>query len=197
MEPRETGIFEADPNAAVILLIDFKQDGHETWPLVHSQLQPFYKSGWLTHFNGSDVVPGPVTVVGTGNTPFDLVTANNTSRYIFFDAPLTDVSNPKYTTENSYYASTSLKSLIGYTWLNRLSGKQVDTIKDRIQAAAAKGLKSRFWNTPTWPISLRDKVWFTLMENGVGMLSVDELWSATRWNWNWCVVAGLSLCGTS
>lgn len=30
---------------------------------------------------------------------------------------------------------------------------------------------------------------------GVGMLNVDDLVSATRWNWDWCVVAGLVLCG--
>jgi hypothetical protein len=44
---------------------------------------------------------------------------------------------------------------------------------------------------------LRDQIWFTLTENGVGMLNVDDLHSAARWNWNWCVVAGLSLCGSN
>lgn len=33
------------------------------------------------------------------------------------------------------------------------------------------------------------------MENGIGVLNVDDVVSAGRWNWNWCVVAGLVLCG--
>ena len=192
---KDQGIFDADPNTSVILLIDIKSDGREAWPLLLSQLQPLMEAGYLTHFNGSKVIPGPLTVVGTGNTPFDLVTLNNTSRYIFFDAPLTDISNPKYTPPNSYYASAPMKPLIGYTWFNRLSGSQIAKIKDRIDAAEKKGIKSRFWDTPGWPISLRDKVWFALTENGTGMLNVDDLYDATRWNWNWCVIAGLDLCG--
>jgi hypothetical protein len=35
------------------------------------------------------------------------------------------------------------------------------------------------------------------MRAGVGMLNVDDLVSATRWNWGWCVVAGIALCGNS
>lgn len=32
------------------------------------------------------------------------------------------------------------------------------------------------------------------VENGIGVLNVDDVVSAGRWNWNWCVVAGLVLC---
>ncbi|KAF2204834.1 hypothetical protein GQ43DRAFT_363786 [Delitschia confertaspora ATCC 74209] len=191
---KEVGVFDADPNVSVVLLIDFKSDGHKTWPLLQSQLEPLRRAGYLTYFNGSEVVPGALTVVGTGNTPFELVIANNTDRFVFFDADLNDVSNAKYNSSNSYYASTAMKEAIGHIWFNRLKGSQVDTLKEQIRAAQNKGIKSRYWNTPSWPVSLRDKVWFTLTDNGVGMLNVDDLYSATRWNWNWCVVAGLPLC---
>jgi hypothetical protein len=190
----KTGVFEKDANSSITLLIDIKTDGHETWLAVLSQLEPMYKSGWLTHFDGKKVVRGPLTVVGTGNTPFDDLIANSTDRYIFFDAPLLDIANASYTTENSYYASTALKPAIGRLWFNTISGKQVDTLKTQIKAAADKGLMSRYWDTPSWPISLRQKVWTTLTDNGVSMLNVDDLVSATRWNWNWCVIAGLPLC---
>lgn len=192
---KEVGIFETDPNAAVILMLDFKTDGHDLWPVVLSQLEPLRQKGWLTYFNGIDIVPGPITVVGTGNTPFDLVVANSTYRYLFFDAPLLDISNSSYTVQNSYYASTALKPAIGRIWLRGLSRGQVNAMKIQIKAAGAKGLKSRYWDTPAWPISLRDKAWNTLVENGVGMLNIDDLISATRWNWDRCVVAGLTLCG--
>ncbi|KAF2262766.1 hypothetical protein CC78DRAFT_534510 [Lojkania enalia] len=196
-ENKEVGIFDRDPNVSVILLIDFKTDGHDIWPVLLSQLEPLRERNWLTYFDGKRVIQGPLTIVGTGNTPFELVEANNSDRYIFFDAPLDDIANLKYTSDNSYYASVQMRKAIGRLWFNRFTSKQVEILKTQIKAAADKGLVSRYWDTPSWPISLRDKVWLTLTENDVGMLNVDDLISATRWNWNWCIVAGIRLCGNS
>jgi hypothetical protein len=81
----EAGVFEIDPNAAFILMLDFKTDGHDLWPVVLSQLEPLRRRGWLTYFNGIDIVPGPVTVVGTGNTSFDFVVDDSSHRYVFFE----------------------------------------------------------------------------------------------------------------
>ncbi|OOQ84942.1 hypothetical protein PEBR_28359 [Penicillium brasilianum] len=82
------GVFDTDPGQSLVLLIDFKTDGAATWPAVVKGLAPLRDRGYLTFFDGRDIIPGPVTVVGTGNTPFDLLTANTTYRDIFFDAPL-------------------------------------------------------------------------------------------------------------
>jgi glycerophosphoryl diester phosphodiesterase len=193
-EEKEVGVFDADPNMSVNLLIDFKNDGREIWPVGVEQLRPLYEKGWLTYFDGNEIVRGPLTIIGTGNTPFELVQEMQ-NRFIFFDAPLDDIANPAYTAENSYYASVKMYKAIGIMWFNKLSTAQIDTLKEQIKAASDKGLVSRYWGTPSWPISLRNKVWFTLSELGVGMLNVDDLVSATRWDWNWCVVAGLNLCG--
>lgn len=196
-EEKEMGIFDADPNASVTLLIEFKSDAHKAWPVLLEQLQPLREKGWLTYFDGTNLVKGPLTIVATGKAPFELVQANNSNRFVFFDAPLQDISNPKYTSENSYYASAKLSKAVGIVWFNSLSSAQMDTMKSQITAASDKGLLSRYYSTPSWPISLRNKVWFALSENEVGMLNVDDLDGATRWDWNWCVVAGLSLCGNN
>ncbi|KAG0161167.1 hypothetical protein PDIDSM_8701 [Penicillium digitatum] len=82
------GVFDTDPAQSLILLIDFKTEGPATWRAVMKQLAPLRDRGYLTHFNGDDLIQGPVTIVGTGNTPFNVVTANTTYRDIFFDAPL-------------------------------------------------------------------------------------------------------------
>ncbi|KAI9765718.1 MAG: Altered inheritance of mitochondria protein 6 [Geoglossum simile] len=82
------GVFDTDPGKSLVLLIDVKTNGRETWPHVVAQLEPLRKRNWLTVFDGTSVVPGPVTIVGTGNAPFNLVTANQTYRDYFFDAPL-------------------------------------------------------------------------------------------------------------
>jgi hypothetical protein len=193
---KETGMFDSDPNKSTILLIDFKSDGHKIWPVLQAQLQSFHEKGWLTYYDGTTLQRGPLTVVGTGSTPFELVQQNSTNRYIFYDAPLRSISEPQYNTTNSYYASSNLKAAIGGMWFGRgFTSKQEKMIKQQIQAADEKGLKSRFWDTPAWPISVRDSVWGKLMEYGVGVLNVDDLVGATRWNWNFCVIAGISLCG--
>lgn len=196
-EDKETGLFDSDPNASTILLIDFKKDGHEIWPVLLSQLQPLRDRNWLTYYDGEKLVQGPLTIVGTGKTPFDLVQQNSTDRFIFFDAPLLSISDAQYNTTNSYYASTNLKAAIGWVWLNRLSKGQVGKLDQQIKAAEEKGLKSRYWDTPAWPIKLRNNIWAQLMDLGAGMLNVDDLVSATRWNWNWCTVGGITLCGNS
>lgn len=134
--------------------------------------------------------------MATGDAPFDRIVENPTYRDIFFDAPLDELpSNKTYTPENSYYASVSLRRAIGFMWFGRMSEKQKGTVQMLINAAAERGLVSRFWSTPGWPVSVRNWVWSFLVESGIGMLNVDDLAEASRWDWKWCTVAGLVLCG--
>lgn len=192
---KDTGLFDADPNVSLKLLIDFKSDGHRTWPVLRSQLKNLRDKNWLTYYDGKTMHQGPLTIVGTGNTPFELVQQDSTDRYIFFDAPLRSISEEAYNSTNSYYASVNFGGAIGKLWFGKITSKQEDTMKQQIDAAEAKGLKSRYWDTPSWPIGLRTRVWAKLMELNVGMLNVDDLESAAHWNWGFCVVAGFVLCG--
>ena len=82
------GVFDTKPSQTLILLIDFKTDGETLWQHVSDQLQPFRDKKYLTYFNGSSVVEGPITVVVTGNAPFSKVVASPHYRDMFFDAPL-------------------------------------------------------------------------------------------------------------
>lgn len=87
------GVFDTDPEQSLIFLIDFKTSGEALWPYVQTALEPLRAQGYLTRSNGSEIIPGPIIVVGTGNTPFDLVNsdASNPHHDIFFDAPLDDM----------------------------------------------------------------------------------------------------------
>ena len=196
--PQVNGVFETEPSTPITLLIDLKTDGTSTFPAVLSHLEPLRSRGYLTHFNGSAVVPGLITVVGTGNTPFDLLTANSTYRDIFYDAPLQDfwgddptpnqdyeriLTSEKYNAENSYYASVSFQVEIGKLWHGMLSPQQVLKIRGQIKGAEARGLKARYWDTPGWPVGQRDHVWDVLTREGVGSLNVDDLEAARNRNW--------------
>ncbi|KAF7176519.1 hypothetical protein CNMCM7691_002837 [Aspergillus felis] len=190
------GVFDADPTASLTLLIDIKTEGNATWSVLLDQLAPLRSRGWLSHWNGTSktLVHGPVTVVGTGNTVFDLVVTEE-DRYVFFDAPLDELAqNSTYTSENSYYASVSLKKAVGAVWLWGPTDNQKQVMQKMISTASERGLLSRFWSIPSWPVSLRMRLWRFLVDSGVGMLNVDDVVEATRWNWDWCIVAGLVLC---
>lgn len=82
------GVFESDPDQPLVVLIDFKTEGNATWEKLDRQLEPLRRTNLLTHFNGTTIVSGPVVIVGTGDTPFHKITANNTYRDVFYDAPL-------------------------------------------------------------------------------------------------------------
>ena len=82
------GVFDRDPSQTLVLLIDFKNSGRAIWPYVQNHIGALRDRNYLTYFNGQKTIMGAVTVVATGNAPFDLVIANQTYRDIFFDAPL-------------------------------------------------------------------------------------------------------------
>lgn len=189
------GVYDGYDNTTVVLLLDFKTDGAETWPTVTSQLEPLRKAGFLSHWTAKDgFVSGPITVVGTGNAPFDLLQKNSTYRDVFYDAPLEKLAGGSYNSTNSYLASVSLKKAVGTVHGGKLSDQQKATIETQVKLAESHGLKSRYWDTPSWPVSWRNRVWEGLVNLGVGYLNVDDLTAASRWDWNMCVVGGLVLC---
>lgn len=89
------GVFDTDPGKSLTLLVDVKTSGAETWPWVLAQLEPLRERGWLTFVSNNTLHRRPITVVGTGNTPFDVLTHNATYRDAFFDAPLDQMWEPR------------------------------------------------------------------------------------------------------
>ncbi|KAH3414366.1 hypothetical protein KXV40_006462 [Aspergillus fumigatus] len=192
-----SGVFETFPNASLTLLLDVKTDGHTSWPVVMNQLAPLRAGGWLSHWNstGDGLAWRSIIVVGTGKTPFELINADAEYRDVFFDAPLDQLADDaSFTANNSYYASASLKEVVGTIWPWGPSRHQKDIMKRMIDTAAARGLVPRFWNIPGWPVRLQMKLWRFLMESGIGILNVDELFEATQWIRDWCTGEGKMQC---
>ncbi|KAL8787431.1 MAG: hypothetical protein Q9213_002208 [Squamulea squamosa] len=174
------GVYSTNSSIPLTLLIDVKTDSADTIPVLVNQLSSLRDQGYLTHFDGTHTVRGPVTVVITGNTDFDNVLEEK-DRIVFLDAPLdhpwsqgrpTDVKS--YNKENSYYASASFDKAIGKpSVLGDLSDEQMEKIREQIKGAHERGLKVRYWDTPGWPN--REKIWDVLWKKGVDVLNVDEL----------------------
>lgn len=165
--------------------------------MVMNQLAPLRAGGWLSHWNstGDGLAWRSIIVVGTGKTPFELINADAEYRDVFFDAPLDQLADDaSFTANNSYYASASLKEVVGTIWPWGPSRHQKDIMKRMIDTAAARGLVPRFWNIPGWPVRLQMKLWRFLMESGIGILNVDELFEATQWIRDWCTGEGKMQC---
>lgn len=200
------GVFNAVAEQTLVLLIDFKTESSVTYHRLYSQLSSLRNKGWLTHWNGTDRIERPLTIVVSGNVPFDEITANKTYRDIFADAPLgaldsledspsapTDISETfdnkvllyKYNPSNSYYSSMDIKKIVGLPLLTQYSitPQNIQALKDHIHAARVRGLVPRFWGTPIWPRNFRDYTWGLMMELGVGVLNVDDLRAVRMGNW--------------
>lgn len=185
------GIFDASPQTSLTLLIDVKTSGASTFPAVHSALEPLRSDDFLTYYNGSHLIPGPITVVATGNTPYSSILAlPDDHRDVFFDAPLDELSGDDaptngtlYNHTNSCYASVSFPKAIGKPKGGIFSPAQIDLMRRQIKGAQDRGLRARYWDTPAWPVGLRDYVWNVLVSEGVGMLNVDDLEAASQQDW--------------
>lgn len=192
------GVFDTMPEQTLILLIDFKTSGETLWPHVVSALQPLRERGYLSHTNSnnSHVIPGPITAVGTGNTPFHLLTSDiaNPHHDIFFDAPLAEMyedsptpssPNDTYNTLNSFYASAAIAPALdsAIPGNGQLTESQLDTLRGQLRGAHRRGLKARYWELPFWPIGLRNRIWEGLVEEGVDLLNVDDLKGASARDW--------------
>lgn len=199
-----------DPAQTLVLLVDFKTDGYQLFPRVRDQLEGLRRRNALSYWNGENFVSRAVTVVATGNAPFDLIVENKDHRDLFFDAPLDDlweasgapkakrspspaqgktgidlVTSPDdFNISNSYLASVSFTATIGYPWRGRLSDDQLDLLRGQIRGAKRRGLKARYWETPTWPTSLRNYIWDILMMEDADILNVDDLKSAAALDWS-------------
>ena len=172
----KNGLYDTAAGQTVALFIDLKTPGETTFPAVIDALQPLRSAGYLTTFNGTTVTTGPITVIGTGNTPLNQV-ENVSPRDYFYDANLallsTELTN--ITAAVSPIASAQFSRFIGEIEGTEFNQTQLDTVRAHISYAASKGIMGRYWDTPAWPISTRNAVWTTLVAEGVGLLNADAL----------------------
>ena len=200
------GVFDAAPTQDLVFLIDIKNNPELSFDALSNHLKPFRARNYLTYHNGSTLVPGPITVVTTGSTPYTSILAQApTKRDIFFDAPLGALTPPiptpaeidseeihrkssqsfqDYNTATSLYASASLRHVLGtplpffFPWSP--TTRQLERIRSATRAAHARGLKVRWWDTPAWPRS-QSWLWDLLVREGADVLNVDDLEGFSIW----------------
>ncbi|KPV72176.1 uncharacterized protein RHOBADRAFT_47018 [Rhodotorula graminis WP1] len=171
------GVFDYDPEQSLQLLLDYKTDPSALHPAVIDALAQFRALNLLTTFNSTSgtLTTRPLTITCTGNCDLALVSSQTPLRDIFLDAPLEDIANPAYTTAVTLMASTSFKHMFGWLDSFDVDADKAQGIAELVHAAREKGIKTRFWETPSWPAFVRDDVWRGLLKAGVDWLNVDDL----------------------
>lgn len=174
--PTSNGVYDTLSSQTLYLFVDVKTDGPTTWPYVVRALQPLRAGGWLTTYNGTAVTQGAVTVIGTGNTPLDLVQGVSPRDY-FWDAPLPTLNSSfsNITASVSPIASTDFAAQFGTVRNETFNSTQLSLLRAQIATAHAKGIAVRYWDQPGWPIGTRNAIWRTLWNEGADLLNVDDL----------------------
>lgn len=178
------GIFITASSLPLHLLIDIKTDGPTTFPHLYEALDPLRRAGYLSSWTAGQqrITNALITVIGTGNTPADAVRAlgqnSGKPRDVFLDAPLTRSSSPEDLAATldptvSPLASGNFRQVIGFAWLFPHLGSA--KTRALVEAAHAKGVQTRFWNTPSWPHPIRNYVWGMVLRAGSDWLNVDDL----------------------
>lgn len=174
--PTRNGVYDYAANQTLHLVVDVKTDGHATWPYVLRALQPLRELGLLTTVNGTAITPGPVTVIGTGRMPLDLVQGRPQRDY-FFDAPLAELDSTfsNITRDVAVLATASFPEQFGTVRYSYMNYTQQALLKQQIKTAHDKGIMTRYLSQPGWPIATRNAIWRTLVDNGCDLLNVDAL----------------------
>ncbi|KAF2095994.1 hypothetical protein NA57DRAFT_43651 [Rhizodiscina lignyota] len=183
--PTRNGVYDTSSGQTLYLFVDVKTDGPTTWPFVLDALKPLSDAKYLSNVTGitddAVVTSGPVTVVGTGNTPIQYFVSNpgttSKPREVFYDAHLNMLSGPEknITSAISPIASVDFVAVFGEVVNRTFNDTQLSTLKSQVATAHSRGIAARYWDQPGYPIGTRNAIWRTLIDNGVDLLNVDDL----------------------
>jgi hypothetical protein len=176
-----SGVFDSSSGQTLYFFIDLKTAGPTTWPAVLSALAPLQKAGYLTTYNGTAITPGPVTVIGTGNTPLSFIQSATPTpenpRFAFYDAPLATLGSTfsNITIAESPIASTAFTAQFGSVKGGEMNETQLALLREQVSTAHGKGIKVRYWDQPGFPVSDRNAVWRLLWDEGADLINVDDV----------------------
>lgn len=185
------GVFDSDPSKTLYLYIDVKNNPEMVFAKLESHLKPFLERGYLTTYSTTDKqwYHGPITVIVSGEVPVEQISSMSL-RTMFIDSPLDDftqleeklheLNNTDPLSTISIMSSASLKKITNSKGMTQggLTLEERASVKEAIENAHSLGIRTRIWETPSWPLEQRDKVWRDLMNLGIDMINADDLLGA-------------------
>jgi hypothetical protein len=172
------------PLPPLILLVDLKRDGERAYRALDVMLAAS-PDVWTSVENGV-VTPRAVSVVISGDIPRATI-VGQTSRRAFVDGRGPDLETPIGAS-----APTSLVPMVSLSWPERfgwiglgpLPTAERERLRRLVSAARDRGYALRFWGTPNLP-----QFWAELVLEGVPLIGVDDLKSASEQGEAWSRIA--------
>lgn len=147
-----------------LLMVEFKSDGDESWPVLREQLEPYAEM--LTAFTSTASYPGAVTVVITGHTPDALLRAE-TRRLAGLDGGWGRRDSP----ETTLYPVVSADWASRFEWRGgRMDPAERARLNKAVREAHGNARLIRFWGIPDG-----EETWGLLREAGVDLINTDKL----------------------
>jgi hypothetical protein len=148
-------------------MIDIKTGALNTYPALKLLLEKYRPI--LSSYDHGEIHPGPVTVVLSGNKPYDAV-RNEDSRLAFIDEDLKKTFQD--TTAKDVYKMSSCKysKLMEWRGNGDIPRAEEDKLCSFVNMAHKFGKKVRLWASPE-----NDRVWKELLKCRVDLINTDKL----------------------
>jgi hypothetical protein len=152
--------------APFTLLIDIKENGTAIYPVLKEKLRRFAPI-W-THYNGTNVTAGAITVVLSGDRPVELVKADG-DRDCSLDGPM-EALEQNWPATLAPLVSASWESLFSWRGKGAFPKDQQERLHHLVQEAHQQGRRLRFWAIPDSP-----ELWNVVYWSGVDLVNTDRL----------------------
>lgn len=139
-------------------------------------LEPFAAKDWLTYVENEKLHTRPLTVVGTGNTPLHRVVQVPSRRYVFYDAPLVELTKMYRLPDGTQgHWDSSFAPIASSKWHWSSYYPNVGALRKYSKEAHDRGIKARWWGAARWPALLRRALWDLQLRADVDWLNTDDL----------------------
>ncbi|WP_299818781.1 phosphatidylinositol-specific phospholipase C/glycerophosphodiester phosphodiesterase family protein [uncultured Jannaschia sp.] len=164
-------VYAAGTDRPVMLLIDIKSDGAETYEALSAVLEDY--DDMLTTYRDGEMEPGAVTAVISGNRPREMMEAQDV-RHAGYDGRMDDLESD---IPASFMPLLSDNWTKHFDWMGEgeMPGDQRARLDDIVTTAHDKGWQVRFWATPDEAGPAREAIWTVLDDAGVDRINTDDL----------------------
>ncbi|MFL5762420.1 MAG: phosphatidylinositol-specific phospholipase C/glycerophosphodiester phosphodiesterase family protein [Bacteroidia bacterium] len=153
------------PDAPLILLIDIKSGAKAAYAVLEKKLKKY--SSLLTRSENGNIIPGAITVIITGNKPYDQI-CSETVRCAFIDGSLLRTENDRL--QNVFLmASTKYSNILHWKGKGEVDPTEKAKLIGLVENAHRHDKKVRLWASPENKI-----VWKFLLDCGVDLINTDQ-----------------------
>lgn len=169
---RNKGRVYSDYNQPVVLMIDIKINGNNTYRAMKKLLEKYRSI--LTSYENGKITERQVTVILSGSKPIDSVRSEN-KRLVFIDEDLKTISKSNNPSSVCPLASCHYSSLLSWDGYGSMPAKEKTKLVLFVKMAHSQGKKVRLWASPE-----KEEVWRELLACGVDLINTDDLVSLRK-----------------